>query len=99
MTKLTSRSPSAKYDRTRALTDGSVSIDGVAPVVMNLSPEEIFFAPFATPSSISASFHCRALREDGCRQLPIVGAGVPVARVPAHRDLRAHRPHQRCPQI
>jgi len=34
------------YDRTRALIDGSVAIDGVRPVVMTLSPEEIFFRAF-----------------------------------------------------
>jgi 4,5-dihydroxyphthalate decarboxylase len=31
------------YDRTRALIDGSVQIDGVKPACMTLSPEEIFF--------------------------------------------------------
>jgi 4,5-dihydroxyphthalate decarboxylase len=34
------------YDRTRALVDGSVRIDGVDPVYMTLSPEEIFFRAF-----------------------------------------------------
>ena len=34
------------YDRTRALLDGSVQIDGVAPVCMTLSPEETFFRAF-----------------------------------------------------
>jgi 4,5-dihydroxyphthalate decarboxylase len=34
------------YDRTRPLIDGSVAIDGVRPVVMTLSPEEIFFRAF-----------------------------------------------------
>jgi 4,5-dihydroxyphthalate decarboxylase len=34
------------YDRTRALIDVSVGIDGVTPVVMALSPEEIFFRAF-----------------------------------------------------
>jgi 4,5-dihydroxyphthalate decarboxylase len=34
------------YDRTRALLDGSVQIDGVDPVCMTLSPEEIFFRAF-----------------------------------------------------
>jgi 4,5-dihydroxyphthalate decarboxylase len=34
------------YDRTRPLTDGSVQIDGVDPVFMTLSPEEIFFRAF-----------------------------------------------------
>lgn len=31
------------YDRTRALIDGAVQIDGVDPTFMALSPEEIFF--------------------------------------------------------
>lgn len=34
------------YDRTRPLVDGSVPIDGVAPVFLLLSPEEIFFRAF-----------------------------------------------------
>lgn len=31
------------YDRTRALLDGRVQIDGVDPIYMTLSPEEMFF--------------------------------------------------------
>ncbi len=34
------------YDRTRALVDGTVAIDGVDPVYMTLGPEEIFFRAF-----------------------------------------------------
>jgi 4,5-dihydroxyphthalate decarboxylase len=34
------------YDRTRPLLDGSVQIDGVNPITMALSPEEIFFRAF-----------------------------------------------------
>lgn len=34
------------YDRTRAITDGRVKIDGVDPVPMLLSPEEMFFRAF-----------------------------------------------------
>ena len=34
------------YDRTRALLDGAVQIDGVDPVYMTLSPEEVFFRAF-----------------------------------------------------
>ncbi len=34
------------YDRTRALIDGTVQIDGVDPVYMTLVPEEIFFRAF-----------------------------------------------------
>ena len=34
------------YDRNRPLIDGEVTIDGAAPVIMTLSPEEIFFRAF-----------------------------------------------------
>ncbi len=34
------------YDRVRPLIDGTVAIDGVAPVFMTLDPEEIFFRAF-----------------------------------------------------
>jgi 4,5-dihydroxyphthalate decarboxylase len=34
------------YDRCRALFDGEVQMDGVTPVFMKLSPEEIFFRAF-----------------------------------------------------
>lgn len=34
------------YDRTRAIVDGRVKIDGVKPVCMLLSPEEMFFRAF-----------------------------------------------------
>ena len=34
------------YDRTRALVDGRVQIDGVHPAIMTLSPEEMFFRAF-----------------------------------------------------
>ncbi len=34
------------YDRNRPLIDGAVKIDGVDPVFMTLSPEEIFFRAF-----------------------------------------------------
>lgn len=34
------------YDRTRSLVDGDVAIDGVDPIFMLLSPEEMFFRAF-----------------------------------------------------
>ncbi|MFI4925826.1 MAG: ABC transporter substrate-binding protein, partial [Vicinamibacteria bacterium] len=34
------------YDRTRALIDGEVRIDGVDPIVMTFTPEEMFFRAF-----------------------------------------------------
>jgi 4,5-dihydroxyphthalate decarboxylase len=46
MSKLTLSVAVGDYDRTRPLSEGSVQIDGVTPVIMNLSPEEIFFRAF-----------------------------------------------------
>ena len=46
MAKLSLSVAIGEYDRTRALIDGSVSIDGVDPVYMPLVPEEIFFRAF-----------------------------------------------------
>ena len=43
MSKLQLSIAMGDYDRTRALLDGSVQIDGVDPVFMALSPEEMFF--------------------------------------------------------
>jgi 4,5-dihydroxyphthalate decarboxylase len=36
------------YDRNRPLIDGAVQMDGIDPVFMTLSPEEIFFRAFRT---------------------------------------------------
>jgi len=38
--------PSAQYDRTQALLDGQVAIDGVDPVFMEPVAEETFFRAF-----------------------------------------------------
>lgn len=46
MAKLTLSVAVGDYDRTRPLIDGTVAIDGVDPVVMTLTPEEIFFRAF-----------------------------------------------------
>lgn len=46
MSKLQLSVAVGNYDRCRALFDGDVQIDGVDPVFMRLSPEEIFFRAF-----------------------------------------------------
>jgi 4,5-dihydroxyphthalate decarboxylase len=50
------------YDRTRAIVDGRVKIDGVKPVCMLLSPEEMFFRAFRHEdfdvSELSISSYC-----------------------------------------
>ncbi len=53
------------YDRTRAIVDGRVKIDGVDPVCMLLSPEEMFFRAFRhhafDVSELSLSSYCVSL--------------------------------------
>ena len=50
------------YDRTRPIVDGPVRIDGVEPVCMLLSPEEMFFRAFRHAefdvSELSISSYC-----------------------------------------
>lgn len=46
MSKITLSVAMGDYDRTRAIADGRVAIDGVNPVCMLLSPEEMFFRAF-----------------------------------------------------
>src|SRR5437016_2675826 len=46
MTKLNLSIAVGDYDRIRPMVDGAVRIDGVDPVFMLLSPEEIFFRAF-----------------------------------------------------
>ncbi|WP_236016604.1 ABC transporter substrate-binding protein [Salipiger abyssi] len=46
MTNLKLSLAMGNYDRTRAIVDGRVQIDGVDPIPMLLSPEEMFFRAF-----------------------------------------------------
>ena len=66
------------------------------PVVMNLSPEEIFFRAFRAAEfdicELSLSSFC--VKTAAGRLSLRRRAGLPVASVPAHRHLCAHRPHQ-----
>jgi 4,5-dihydroxyphthalate decarboxylase len=77
MTKLRLSIAVGNYDRTRPLADGTVQIDGADPIVMLLTPEEIFFRAFrsqdfdACELSLS-SFTVQAAQND-CPY-----AGVPV---------------------
>ena len=60
MSKLSLSVAVGDYDRNRPLINGAVQIDGVDPVFMTLSPEEIFFRALRMPTSTSANFRCRA---------------------------------------
>jgi 4,5-dihydroxyphthalate decarboxylase len=88
MTKLTLSVAVGEYDRTRALTDGTVQIDGVAPVVMNLSPEEIFFRAFRTAEfdicELSLSSFCVKTAAGNC---PYVGVPAFLSRAFRHTAI------------
>lgn len=73
------------YDRTRPLTDGTVRIDGVDPVFLLLSPEEIFFrafrhADFDVCELSLSSFVLRTARGDN----PYIGIPVFPSRAFRH---------------
>src|ERR1700745_745371 len=76
------------YDRNRPLIPGAVHIDGVDPVFMTLSPEEIFFRAFRSQDfdvcelSLS-SYTLRTARGD----CPYVGVPAFVSRMFRHTSI------------
>lgn len=86
------------YDRTRPLLDGSVQIDGVSPVSMTLSPEEIFFRAFRHQDfdvcelSLS-SFAIKAATGD----CPYVGVPAFVSRTFRHTSIYVRRDRIKTP--
>lgn len=87
------------YDRTRPLIDGSVQIDGVDPVVMTLSPEEIFFrafrdAPFDICELSLSSFTVKTAAGD----CPYVGVPAFVSRAFRHTSIYVRRDRIERPQ-
>ncbi|HTO61333.1 MAG TPA: ABC transporter substrate-binding protein [Bradyrhizobium sp.] len=76
------------YDRTRPLIDGTVGIDGVDPVIMTLTPEEIFFrafrhAEFDICELSLSSFTLKTARGD----CPYVGVPAFVSRAFRHSAI------------
>lgn len=80
------------YDRTGALQDGSVRIDGVEPIYMTLSPEEIFFRAFRGTefdvSELSLSSYVLKVSEGNC---PYVGVPVFLSRAFRHTSIYVRR--------
>jgi 4,5-dihydroxyphthalate decarboxylase len=88
MAKLTLSVAVGPYDRTRALVDGSVAIDGVNAVCMTLSPEEIFFRAFRHAEfdicELSLSSFCVKTAQGNA---PYVGVPAFVSRMFRHTSL------------
>ena len=87
------------YDRNRPLIDGAVQMDGVDPVFMTLSPEEIFFRAFKTTDfdicelSLSSSTVKTA---DG--NFPYVGVPAFLSRCFRHTSIYVRTDRIRKPQ-
>src|SRR5262249_7663247 len=99
MAKLTLSVAIGDYDRTRALIDGSVQIDGVDPVYMALSPEEIFFRAFrhaevdiCEPSLSSLTF------KTANGDCPYVGVPAFVSRAFRHTSIYVRTDRIRKPE-
>lgn len=76
------------YDRVRPLLDGAVQIDGVDPVYMTLSPEEIFFRVFRNKefdiSEMSmSSFLVKTAQGDN----PYIGVPIFLSRAFRHTSI------------
>ncbi|WP_306395680.1 ABC transporter substrate-binding protein [Telluria beijingensis] len=87
------------YDRTRALLDASVQIDGVDPVYMTLSPEETFFRAFRNVefdiSEMSFSSYLVKLAAGDC---PYVAVPVFLSRAFRHTAIHVRKDRIKRPQ-
>lgn len=88
MKKMTLSMAIGNYDRHRGIIDGSVQIDGVEPVIMTLSPEEMFFRAmrheeFDIAELSLSSFTLRTARGDN----PYVGIPVFPSRAFRHASI------------
>lgn len=97
--KLTLSVAVGDYDRTRPLIDGTVQIDGVDPVIMTLSPEEIFFrafrdSPFDICELSLSSFTVKTAAGD----CPYVGVPAFVSRAFRHTSIYVRRDRIKRPQ-
>lgn len=80
------------YDRTRALVDGRVQIDGVDPVYMLLSPEEMFFRAMRSRDfDICELSFSSYLVKHSRGECPYIAVPVFLSRAFRHTSLYARR--------
>lgn len=99
MSKLSLSVAIGDYDRNRPLIDGQVQIDGVDPVYMTLSPEEIFFRVFRNEdfdiSELSLSSYTVKTANGDC---PYVGIPAFVSRAFRHTSIYVRRDRIKRPE-
>jgi 4,5-dihydroxyphthalate decarboxylase len=87
------------YDRTRPLISGQVQIDGVDPVFMTLSPEEMFFRAFRNEefdiSELSFSSYTVKHAEGTC---PYIAVPVFLSRAFRHTSIYVRTDRIKCPE-
>ena len=92
MSKLQLSVAMGDYDRTRALVDGRVQIDGVDPVYMLLEPEEMFFRAMRSVdfdvTELSLSSYLLRLARGDC---PYVAVPVFLSRAFRHTAIYVRR--------
>jgi 4,5-dihydroxyphthalate decarboxylase len=99
MARLTLSVAVGDYDRTRPLIDGTVQFDGISPVIMTLSPEEIFFrafrdAPFDICELSLSSFAVKTAAGD----CPYVGVPAFLSRAFRHTSIYVRKDRIARPQ-
>ncbi len=87
-----------EYDRTRALLNGSLGIDGVDPIFMTLEPEEIFFRAFRNQDfdvcELSLSSYTLQVATEGS---PYIGIPAFVSRAFRHTCIYVRKDRIKTP--
>lgn len=98
MSKLSLSFAIGDYDRNRPLIDGRVQVDGVDPVCMTLSPEEIFFRVFRNQefdvSEMSLSSYVVKTANGDC---PYIGVPAFLSRAFRHTSIYVRRDRIKSP--
>lgn len=99
MSKLNLSVAMGDYDRTRALLDGNVQIDGVDPVYMTLSPEEIFFRAFRnTEFDISELSFSSYLVKASKDESPYIAVPIFLSRAFRHTSIYVRKDRIKRPE-
>lgn len=98
MSKLQLSVAMGDYDRTRALFDGRVQIDGVDPVYMLLSPEEMFFRSMRSQDfDLTELSFSSYLVKRSRGQCPYVAVPVFLSRAFRHTSIYVRKDRVRTP--
>ncbi|MGQ2978293.1 MAG: ABC transporter substrate-binding protein [Polaromonas sp.] len=99
MTKLQLSVAMGDYDRTRALYDGRVQIDGVDPVFMLLNPEEMFFRAMRSQDfDIAELSFSSYLVKHSRNESPYIAVPVFLSRAFRHTSIYVRRDRIKTPE-